>query len=94
MTDDLTIIVCARTETLARPIQGSLQRQCEECGCGIWVSPSAVANIPTLPGKTVRLQCGRCAIPVIITDPNPEFLPLQPNQIAELVSEQARRNAR
>jgi hypothetical protein len=87
-----TVVVCSAVRDQARPVLGSIQRQCTSCGCGIWVSPSTRANLPTLRGA-VRLVCGRCAVPLISSDPRPELLPLEQNQIDEVRAEFERRRA-
>lgn len=86
-----TIIVCMPVSKQARPIFGSVQRQCASCSCGIWVSPSTHRNMPSMPGS-IRLQCGDCAIPVIIRE-DAKVMPIEQNQVAEVLGEFARRAA-
>jgi hypothetical protein len=85
-----TIVVCNPVSKHPRPVLGSVQRQCARCGCGIWVSGSTQRAIPSMPGGAV-LQCGDCAIPVIIRE-KAERLPITEDQANEVALEICRRS--
>lgn len=91
MSAEEIIVVCTPVAKRSRPVLGAVQRQCQACGCGIWVSPSTVKSMLEPRGE-IRLQCGDCAIPLILTDPKAELL-LTKEQVEEVAAEIARRKA-
>lgn len=86
---DTTLIICMRVSQMTRPVEGAVQRQCFSCQGGVWVSPSTIRDIPGMPGK-VKLQCGDCAIPVMIRE-KATLIPPTAGQREELTREVARR---
>lgn len=85
----ITLVVCTPTSMLGDVIPGSKQRQCKACGCGVWVSPSSIKDIPSLQGE-IELRCVKCSLATVKKakrDGNPvDYVPITAAQQSDLAT--------
>lgn len=78
MSDDRPVVICGFTD---RPpsVDGARRAYCELCAEEVWLSPSSLAIAPN-----IMIVCGECAPGIMMLDANPQFMPMTPQQAAEL----------
>lgn len=83
MPDDDEVCVLCMSAGAPASVAGSTERQCDDCGVAIWVSPATLASVAKFPKK--RFLCIVCAEKRAKDDPDPpEIMPPNELQIDEL----------
>lgn len=85
----ITIIVCVPVAMPSRHVPGSIQRQCSECRCGVWVAPSTIRDMPDQQGE-LQILCIACASAEILeakrTGSPIDRVPITENQKLDLAA--------
>ena len=77
------ILACVPILRGFRPIEGSREERCVDCGKSIWASPAS----KTVAGETAVFCCLSCVGRRIEKDHDPQFMQLSEGQLEELRKE-------
>jgi hypothetical protein len=87
LTDRPDIIVCTPIADQDSPVTGASKEFCELCATPIWLAPTSFA----FREQGSKLQCTACALSVIKTLPNVDWMPPTEEQRIELGTGKTRR---
>lgn len=85
MPDQVSLVLCQSTRVMSRPVSVSQLGNCAECDIGIWLAPSTVKMMATMPG--LRTLCEQCSVEVINALEEPPVFALAPGALQEAIAE-------
>jgi ribosome-binding protein aMBF1 (putative translation factor) len=88
--DDVSVLMCRPTSTLASPSSGSTREYCELCAEEVWASPGSIDYAGSHGRARVMFVCTECGEGLIAADSRAIVMPPSPRQLAELRERLAR----
>lgn len=82
---DQPLLQCMAVGSIPRPVGLSQQGKCSECSSAVWMAPSSVNLLLTLPG--LKIVCQACGENLIAQNSEPVVFALAPGALQEAIAE-------